>query len=1097
MRDMSEKAKKVLKRVSFWILGIVIFLFLAVVAAVNLIMTNDRLMPIIDKYANEYLDAEVSIGHAEGVLFKSFPYLGVKLDSVTIITNAFQGGPVPYGDTTRVIVDSLRLRRDTLAQVDHAIVGLNIAKYLLSDANDPFTIGLISLEGPKLRLVTDEHGHNGWDIVRPTEEDPSDTTSTDVRVKHFKIKDGRIAYFSKQDMMGVFVDSVDFAADGEMGLSQVEADIDIDITRLSLGVKDNRYIRKMPLGLKGQLVYDNDSNKINLGGLCLRVASADIDLDGWVKPEAKGALLDITYGLDAPSAEKLFAAIPASVISSPVDIKSGGVGLNGTVRGRLSDTEIPIITGQAHLDKISAQYEGRPDEIEDLSAEFNMLIDQSQPDSSYVNLDIFHFKGGKSEISAIVKISQLLTEAMMDCNVKAHVDFDNLQRVIPFDNTHMSGTMDADVVTHFSLDDIKHRNFGRAKLDGSLSVNNLCITNDSSDLDIDIDAKLRMKTDKIVTISSTLKDLKVKAGSITVGAKDGTLVAKSTFTQDTTAVVPIEGQVGLGKVFFKSDTVVVFAKNIKTDDRISPDANDIHKPVINHQLNVDTIFAGVIGNKIFGHGFQIAAHQEVKNDTAWHTTGTLSYSHVGVMPTFYSKPIKTDDFHLTLDGDSVNVNSVTVTSGNTALRASAYVCNLFTSLKQREQVTLNLKIDADTLDCNEIMASIISTKADSLNPQVAVSTTMGIDTTVTTTSYTAALDTLKQPEDMMMRNTQLILIPRHIKLSVSTRAKCLKWSTLSMSDVVGEVRTKDGAAHVTNLSFKIGDARSISIMAYKAWPHAGKARANIFSRWERADIKVLSSALGLDTIIPALKPMSGKLDCYMAAEIELDSAMNVVTNTARAAIHLGGQKLTLTDNESFRKIGKKLMFKDKEKNVIDTLALNVLLDSGKVQVLPFVVNIDRYRLACAGEQDLDMNMKYHVSILKSPLPFKAGVNIIGTPDNFDVDITTAKLKKVVTAENMAKNDTASLMLRMSVLRNSYILSGQPIPQYLRQVKGLDANPKFAIAIQEDSDTEESLHEAAMARRAAAGDTTATAIPDTTATKAESSTALSDSTTQRN
>lgn len=101
MRDMNAKTQKVLKKVGIWILGIVIFLFIAVVAAVNLIMTNDRLMPLIDKYAHEYLDAEVSIGHAEGVLFKSFPYLGIKLDSVTIVTNAFQGGRPLWRHVTR------------------------------------------------------------------------------------------------------------------------------------------------------------------------------------------------------------------------------------------------------------------------------------------------------------------------------------------------------------------------------------------------------------------------------------------------------------------------------------------------------------------------------------------------------------------------------------------------------------------------------------------------------------------------------------------------------------------------------------------------------------------------------------------------------------------------------------------------------------------------------------------------------------------------------------------------------------------------------------------------------------------------------------
>ena len=213
----------------------------------------------------------------------------------------------------------------------------------------------------------------------------------------------------------------------------------------------------------------------------------------------------------------------------------------------------------------------------------------------------------------------------------------------------------------------------------------------------------------------------------------------------------------------------------------------------------------------------------------------------------------------------------------------------------------------------------------------------------------------------------------------------------------------------------------------------------------------------------------------MAAEIELDSLMNVILPTARASIHLGGQKLTLMDNDSFKKIGKKLMFKDKNRNVIDTLSMNVLLDSGKIQVLPFVVNIDRYRMACAGTQDLDMNMKYHISILKSPLPFKAGVNITGTPEDFDVDITTAKLKKLVDGASMVQNDSLSLKMRMSVLRNSYILSGQPMPAYIRQMKGLQDNPSFSIAIQEDSDTEESLREAEMARRAAAEIDTTSAV----------------------
>lgn len=1067
---MNNKTRKTLWRAAIYIVSAATAVIAIIALAVNLVLTNERLSPIIKKYAHEYLDADVKIGDANGAFFSTFPYIGVRLDSVSIVTNAFHGGPSALSDSL-VVADTLRTRRDTLARIKSVIVGLNLMEYLLSDS-DKLTIGLIRLEEPRIRLLTDSMGRNSWDMMRPSDTSESDTTgSMDITIRHIDIKDGRIAYFSRPDQMGVLLDSINLNVDGETGVDKLDADIALDMKRTSLGIKATRYLRKMPLGLNGHMVYETETGKILLNGLCLRIATADIDLDGWVHPDDTGATMDIQYRLDTPSAEKLFAAIPKSVISSPVDIKDGAIAMHGRVTGRTSETEIPIIKGEARLDKIHAQYAGRPDEIEDITARFNMLVDQARPDSSYVNLDIFHFKGGKSEVSAIVKVSQLLTDAMMDSKVKAHVDFSNLQRVIPFDNTKMSGVMDADVTAHFSIKDIMRKNYGNARLDGLVTVDKICITNDTTGFELDIDADLKMKSDNGIWLTSNLDRLEIKAGRMTLKAKHGGFEAQSAFAKDTTHVVPLTGKVHVSRLFFKSDTIAVFAKNIHTDDRILPEEADPRKPTVHHVLNVDTIFAGIMGNRIFSHGIRVEANQRVENDTAWHTSGNLEYAHLGAMSTFFRKPIKTHNFRLTMDGDSVNVNHVEISTGHTSARAKGYVSNLFSSIKNRRQVTLNLGIDADTIDCNEILANIINEKPDSVTAQ-AENMTMGLDTTQTAMTYAA--DTLRA-DTAMIKYPAMILVPKHIRLSVSARAKCIKWSTLGMSDVVSEIRTKEGAAHVTNLSFKIGDARSISIMSYKAWPHSGKARANIFSRWERADIGLLSSALGLDTIIPALKPIKGKLDCYMAAEIELDSLMNVILPTARASIHLGGQKLTLMDNDSFKKIGKKLMFKDKNRNVIDTLSMNVLLDSGRIQVLPFVVNIDRYRMACAGTQDLDMNMKYHISILKSPLPFKAGVNITGTPEDFDVDITTAKLKKLVDGASMVQNDSLSLKMRMSVLRNSYILSGQPMPAYIRQMKGLQDNPRFSIAIQEDSDTEESLREAEMARRAAAEIDTTSAV----------------------
>lgn len=1080
---MKPKTVRVIRNIAITIVSILAFLLIAIVAVVNLVLTNGRLMPIINDYAHEYLDADVHIGHAEGTFFRSFPYVGVALDSCVIVTNSFHHAPALLSDSVAPVPDSLRMRRDTLAQIDRVIVGVDLFRYLLNDSNE-LRLGLIALEHPRIALITDSAGREGWDIVRPTSPDePQDTTSTPLRLSigNIVVNNAHIAYFNRPDAVGVFADSLSLKVGGDLALDKFNANIDFDTHSLSVGKKDNRFLHRKPLRIVGSLAYDPDSARFDLSDLSLHLKNVNLNLDGWLRPDSTGADIDVRYAIDSPSADKLFEAIPKSVISSDIVIKQGAVDLKGYVRGRASATELPVISGKAYIDKVRAQYVGQPDEIEDLTADFNLLIDKSTPDSSYVSLDIFHFKGGESEVTAVVRITRLLAEALLECQLKAHVDLDNLQRVIPFDDTKMSGLVDADFNARVSLADVYRKNLGAAKLNGKVNVDNICITNDSIGLDVDVNAHLDMETDQVIKINSSLSSLKVKAGVMDLDVRDGKATLTSAFRKDTTHVAPLAGDVKVSRAFFKADSIVVFAKNIHAVDHIDPQPSDPTLPMAAHDLKIDTIFAGIIGNRTFLNGLHLSAEQVVVNDTTWRTNALAEYANLGVRSPYFNIPIKTSNLRLTLNDDSVALVNCDVKAGRSTLKASGHVGHLFSSIRNRKPLTISLSTDADTIDCNEILAAIVM---DSTT--VANTSSIAIDTaTVSVNQDTLNIMGPDIPQSM-------ILVPRHVSLNVQTRAKALIWDKLTLSNIRGDVKTQGGAAHMTNLTFNINEAKVITTVAYKAWPFARKARANIFSRWEDADIATLASALHLDTLVPAIKPMRGKLMCAMAAEVELDSLMNVVPSTARAAIHLSGQKLTLMDSESFKKIGKKLMFKNKERNVIDTLTLNVLLDSGRVQVLPTVINIDRYRMAVGGTQDLDMNMNYHVSILKSPLPFKAGVNITGTPENFDVDITTAKLKRQVTPEKLAQNDTISLLMRMTVLRNSYLLSGLSVPKPISDLVGNDTNTNFAVQISLDEATEEEKLEAERARReqlrqSASPDSTAIASPDSLSLTSDSTT----------
>lgn len=83
---------------------------------------------------------------------------------------------------------------------------------------------------------------------------------------------------------------------------------------------------------------------------------------------------------------------------------------------------------------------------------------------------------------------------------------------------------------------------------------------------------------------------------------------------------------------------------------------------------------------------------------------------------------------------------------------------------------------------------------------------------------------------------------------------------------------------------------------------------------------------------------------------------------------------------------------------VDSLEVYALVSESTVDVLPFPISIDRYSAVVGGSQTFDpetfdLDYNYHVSVLKSPLPFKAGIDISGNLDNFDYKVSKAKLKK--------------------------------------------------------------------------------------------------------
>ncbi|MDE6198567.1 MAG: hypothetical protein K2G06_01820, partial [Muribaculaceae bacterium] len=167
----------------------------------------------------------------------------------------------------------------------------------------------------------------------------------------------------------------------------------------------------------------------------------------------------------------------------------------------------------------------------------------------------------------------------------------------------------------------------------------------------------------------------------------------------------------------------------------------------------------------------------------------------------------------------------------------------------------------------------------------------------------------------------------------------------------------------------------------------------------------------IDSIVPMMHYLSGVVNAQVAVTSDITPDMYFDIPSLKAAMQFSGDSLVVFDNDTFRSLSKWLMFRDKKRNMIDRLNVEMTVSDGVLNLYPFIVNIDRYKLGVMGYNDLDFNLHYHIAVLKSPIPFKFGINIKGDPDHMKFRLGGAKFKEKM----VAQRDSIAINTRISLL----------------------------------------------------------------------------------
>lgn len=492
-------------------------------------------------------------------------------------------------------------------------------------------------------------------------------------------------------------------------------------------------------------------------------------------------------------------------------------------------------------------------------------------------------------------------------------------------------------------------------------------------------------SDTIPILRSTLK-----AGSMAIkSGLDRAVMRKVEFTAKA-QVVPVNKNAAKRREH-RLDSLQTIYPNIKRDSLMS------HLRSL-RPAAADEMESGDIDLKADGSLLGLLYH--------WKAEGKLAASQIRVITPYIPLRTTIEDVNISFNNNRIDLHSFCLGVGRSHLDMTGSVSNLQRVLAGRGTLKAKLSITSDTIDFTQIIQAINSGIASHANIASAIDST-GAESE-------EHIEQIIEQQTSAATTSNLIIIPKNIDLNAKMLVGHAIYGGVIMDSLTTELISRNRVLQIKQLSA----ASNIGQMSLEA-VYATRSMRDISTGFdlELHNVKVaelLDLVPAIDTLLPMLASFEGIVDCKIAAKAGIDSAMNIIIPSLDAAASISGRDLVLLDGETFTEISKMLKFKNKQRNLVDSISVQMLIKDSKIEIFPFILSLDRYKTAVSGVQNLDMSFDYHISVIKSIVPFRLGINIYGNLDDWKFKLVKAKYKNENIPSYVTTIDTVRINLRNEI-----------------------------------------------------------------------------------
>lgn len=1064
--------RSILRRLVMWIASIVAVVVVLVCIAVGVVVAYlqpGRLTPMVNKYASQYLLADVKAGKVELTYWKSFPRLTLQIDSLTIDSRALDS-------LNPAELDSLPADAKRLLSVDTFIGSLNISKLAVGTIH----IYDVKIHNPRLNLVKVNDTTANYLILPPSKEE-EDERIPDIILERFAITgDAPMNYYdaaAKDDIRGRLTTLLTRDPEGEPLYTLV-----LDGSGTA-GLGPELRFDEIPFSLNGNIGWSaSDPYTLSARKLKIRADNMAVEMDGKMSFADSLTIHDLELRAADITLDNFRRLLPTQVREQLAPLHTdltGKVVLSFTEPYHPEFDSIPSMHLAIDLDG-ELSYERFV--LPKVSAKLTADIDGRDLNASVIDIDRLFVRTSSGGFEMKGKVIDLFTNPYVDGTFRGGIDLARLPRklmdLIPF---RFSGLLTGNTRYRFHISDLNDRQLHHVKVDGDVKLKNFSAEKHDSALVI-FATKTTIKFGTSSTLAlpagtvDSLLVASVFADTLAVhfnhgkgfvsarGIQAGIGLKNISTTRDSTIVNPIGGKVTASNVIYHShhDTITVRMRDMsgiatirrykgnarQPEMSLSVDApgirytDPLNRATLNDShidfslrlravdstkiLRLDSIRVARaaiatdslrVGRRARGEERRLRDSADIaegkavyidvdKSFVRWlrhhEAEGAIKARNGRLMSRFFPLGCRMDHLSLRMTTDSLCLDTLHVKAGSTSMNLTGTLSNITRAMASvRSSLNIDFKIIADTLDINGIAEGIFAGNdfaAKRHTQRKLVDDDSDDD---------VAADMAKHAKEA---KTRAVVIPSNIEANLQIDAANVLYSDIWFQRLTGSVGLRDGALNLDQLSgyTPIG---SMDLTALYQAPSIDSLRfaAGIVIRRLQLN-RFLKLIPQIDSLMPLLRDVDGTITADLAMSTELDSLLDLKFHTLDAVIHLEGDSLGLHDTETFRNIAKWLMFRHKDRFVIDHMDVSLMVRDSRLDLFPFVFDIDRYKIGVSGSNDLKLNLNYHIAVLKSPIPFKFGINIKGRPHHLHFSLGRAHFDEYKAYSQRELTDTARINL---------------------------------------------------------------------------------------